>query len=268
MSRSKRLTPLSDKAEKQLRHLRKRFGLIGRLRRRQQYANAVLRVRLKNARDFRLAQKLEHGLAKLKAENIVSFSPTHSFIDGDWKPFRVERGLTGAMRGEISQGSFTGTMTTSILDSSSVLFLENGDGQTLRVLIPSPATAVDMLARSLIIWRVYAGFDTGYDGDYNARNKDTHLSRTIKQFALADKWQRALTHPDVIDAIDASCQRPAGNRPTIRIRGTLVQKGVALATAIEVNDVVSVFVPTGFFAALTSTVAAAVPRAKESRFAA
>ncbi|MCR4325907.1 MAG: hypothetical protein NUV59_03865 [Patescibacteria group bacterium] len=154
-------------------------------------------------------------------------------------------------------------MTPNLLDASSVLFLENSESETMRVFLPSPATASEMLAQSLEQWRKCAGYRYNDYADYYDRSEDTHVSRVIHTFARSGGWTNTLTHPEVVDIIDASCQRPEKQRPVVRLTGTLIQKGVALATAIEVNGEQRVFVPTGFFQALTGVVRQFVPGADE-----
>ena len=259
------VSPLSSRAQGDLRRLRRDTGMFGRLFRRQRYRSAQLKVYLANARDFRQARKLAAALAPLQSAALVDFPLANNMIGGEWKPFRVERGVTGSIRGEIAGHKFTGTTTPNLLDSSSVLFLQNADGETMRTLIPSHATASEMLARSLERWRTNAGFEHDYYADYRKRDQDTYTSRVIHDFARSGQWTNTLTHPEMIDMIDASCQRSEEQRPVIRLTGALIQKGVALATAIEVNGEQRVFVPTGFFKALTGAVRQFVPGADEPR---
>jgi len=259
------VSPLSSRAQGDLRRLRRDTGMFGRLFRRQRYRSAQLKVYLANARDFRQARKLAAALAPLQSAALVDFPLANNMIGGEWKPFRVERGVTGSIRGEIAGHKFTGTTTPNLLDSSSVLFLQNADGETMRTLIPSHATASEMLARSLERWRTNAGFEHDYYADYRKRDQDTYTSRVIHDFARSGQWTNTLTHPEMIDMIDASCQRSEEQRPVIRLTGALIQKGVALATAIEVNGEQRVFVPTGFFKALTGAIRQFVPGADEPR---
>lgn len=264
-TRKTQLSPLSSRAQGDLRRLRRDTGIFRRLFRRQHYRSARLKVYLANARDFRQSRKLAAVLAPLQSAALVDFPVANNMIGGEWKPFRVERGVTGSIRGEIAGHKFTGTSTPNLLDSSSVIFLQNADGETMRTLIPSHATASEMLARSLERWRATAGYKQDYYEDYWNRNQDTHTSSVIHNFARSGQWTNTLTHPEMIDMIDASCQRSDEQRPVIRLTGALIQKGVALATAIEVNGERRVVVPTGFFKALTGAVRQFVPAADEPR---
>ena len=264
-NRKTALSPLSDKAVHDLERTQRRYNIFDRLFDSEKYRRALLPVYRANARDYHRSQKLETALATLETADIVDFPVANGLIGGDWKPFRVERGLTSSMRGEISCRRFTGTMTTNMLDSSSVVFLKNADGETMRVLLPSPATAKEMLAQSIENWRSVAGFVKDYSASWSEQDQDTHTSGVIHRFARSSNWTDALTHPDVIDMLDASCQAVEEQRPRIRLFGGLVQKGVALGAAIEVNGVQSAFVPTGFFKALASSVQKYVPGAQEPR---
>lgn len=262
-SRKTEVSPLSSKAQGDLLRLWRNTGMFSRLFRRQRYRNARFKVYLANARDFHQSRKLATALAPLRSADLIDFPVANNVIGGEWKPFRVERGVTGSIRGEIVGHKFTGTTTSNLLDSSSVLFLQNAKGETMRTIIPSPATASEMLAQSLELWRMRAGFEYNYHAYAWNCNQDTHTSRVIHEFARSGQWTNTLTHPEVIDMIDASCQRSEEQRPVIRLAGTLIQKGVALATAIEVNGEQRVFVPTGFFKALTGAVRQFVPRADD-----
>jgi hypothetical protein len=262
-ARKRKTSPWSRKAETELEHVRKSYRLLGRLIWPAKYRSAYLKIALANARDYRTSQKLAASLGQLQKQDFGSFPIADKLIGGDWRPFRVERMLTGAMRGEIGAcGSFTGTLTTNLLDSSSVIFLQNADGETMRALLPSPATATEMLSQLLESWRKSAGFETNQYTSYSYnRYLDTHTSSIIFRFARPSEWANALVHPDMIDAIDAACQESAEQRPVIRLRGALIQKGVSLATAIEVDGKQRMFVPTGYLATLTGVVQRFVPRA-------
>ena len=260
----KKHNPLSNKAAAELEETKRRYGRFGRLWRREHYRRDLLTVYRDNARDLYQSMRLAAVLAPLQTAEPIAFPVANDAVGDEWKPYRVERGLTGSMRGEICGGRFTGTLTSNMLDSSSVVFLQNAAGDTMRTLIPSPATSAEMLAQSIARWRKNAGYKVNHYArfDWN-RYQDTHVSRVIHNFARADRWTDGLTHPDVIDAIDASCNKPEDVRPVIRVYGTLIQKGVALATAIEVNGKQRIFVPTGFFNALTRAIQLAVPHANE-----
>ena len=258
------VSPLSRKADMDLKAVRKRYGITGRLFRQSSYRNARMKVLLANARDYRRSGKLWKALSTLRISPLDAFASTGTPIGGDWKPFRVDRGMTGSMRGEISGGKLSAILTTNMLDSSSVLYLQNAAGETMRALLPSPSTATEMLRWSLESWRTSAGYVEDYYADYD-KDRDTHTSYAINSFGRSAPWAETLVHPDIIDMIDASCQKAEADRPTIQLKGGLVQKGVALATMVKVNDEERLFVPTGFFHALTSTVRQFLPYIDEPR---
>lgn len=260
----RKLSPLSKKADMDLKAVRSNFGITGRLFRRSSYRKARMKVLLANARDYRRSGKLWAALDALRSSNVEAFSVADNSIGSDWKPFRVERGLTGSMRGEIGGGRFSGTLTTNLLDSSSVIFLQNAEGETMRALLPSPATAKEMLIKSVKSWRTSAGYATDHYANYD-KDRDTHTSYAIHQLTGSLSWASTLVHPDMIDMIDASCQKAEADRPVIQIKGMVIQKGVALATMVRVNDSERLFVPTGFFHALTGTVRQFVHYAEEPK---
>ena len=133
------------------------------------------------------------------------------------------------------------------VESSSVLFLRNREGKTLRALIPSQGAAREMLAYAIAAWAV----DAGYDGYHSYC---THAGYALHNFAMADGWAEGLAHAQTIDAVDSACEQPIDERPVVRIAGKLIQEGVALATGLEVNGVLCVLLPTRFFAQLAADV--------------
>lgn len=265
LNMQKKYNPLSKKACGDLARVKRRYGRLGRLWRHEDYRRDLLKVYRANARDLYRSMKLAVVLASLRNADPIVFPIANDMVGDKWVPFRVERGLTGSMRGEIRGDRFTGTLTSNMLDSSSVIFLQNTAGDTMRTLVPSPATSAEMLAQSLERWRKNAGYKVDHYADYWDRHQDTHVSGVIHDFARSDQWTNGLTHPEIIDAIDASCKKPEDVRPVIRVYGGLIQKGVALATVIEINGEQRTFVPTGFFKALTKAVQNAVPHANEPR---
>lgn len=262
---TKKRNSFSKRAFIELEEIKRRYGVFTRLWRPKDYRRDILEVYRANARDLYRSRKLAELLAPLRDTDPIGFPVANEMVGNEWIPFRVERGLTGSMRGEICGGKFTGTLTSNLLDSSSVIFLQNTAGDTMRTLIPSPATSAEMLAQSLECWRKNAGYKVDHYADYFDRHQDTHVSGIIHRFARSDQWTDGLTHPEVIDAIDASCKKSEDVRPVIRIYGALIQKGVALATAMEIDGKQRTFVATGFFQALTKAVQHAVPHATEPR---
>lgn len=264
-TRKAKHSPFSAKARSQLKYVKECYGWFRRWWHPDGYRLVLMKVYRANARDFRLSQKLAAALVPLQRVNPISIPVVDAGIGGDWRPFRVERGLTASMRGEICSGRFTGTLTSNMLDSSSVLFLENKDGETMRVMLPSPVTSAEMLAQALDDWRANTGYVNEYWESSWERDRDTHVSSVIHNFARSKSWTNVLVHPEIIDVIDASCMKPEDLRPVIRIQGTLIQKGVALATAITVNGDQRIFVPTGFFKQLTGAVQKYLPNLQEPK---
>ncbi|HEV3244916.1 MAG TPA: hypothetical protein VG102_00995 [Candidatus Paceibacterota bacterium] len=257
-------TPLSKLAAGKLTRLHRDYGMFGRAFKADSYRRARFRILLENARDRRRARKLDVALTSLRTADVTCFPAANNVIGDTWRPFRVERGVTASMRGEIKHGSFRGSITPNMLDSSPVIFLQNARGETMRTLMPSPRTAREMLVQSLHRWRQQAGYKYHeYEKHWSDRDVDTHVSGVIANFAHSGRWTDVLTHPEVIDMIDASCGKPEEQRPVIRLKGALIQKGVALASAIEVNGAEKVFVPTGYFQALTAVVQQVVPFADQ-----
>lgn len=69
---------------------------------------------------------------------------------------------------------------------------------------------------------------------------------------MADEYLlNLLSHPQLLDSLDASCEEPPAERPNVHVVGEMIQEGVMLATALEVDGERSVFLPSGFFRELS-----------------
>ncbi len=237
--------PLSKHAFKKLKEKSFRLKFLALFF--ERYRKQRRRVLLENALDYRRSQQLERALAQFTNADVAQMSVAETPIGTDWRPFRVEHTLSGSLRGDYCGGRVSGRVSPNLLESSSVLFLQGVDGKTLRALIPNQNTAREMLATALTAWASSAGY-TGYWHD------NTHLGKVIREFEMARGWSDGLAHAQVIDMIDASCEKSIEERPVIRVMGKLLQDGVALATALEVNGATRVLLPTRFFLQLAANV--------------
>lgn len=227
------------------------YGYPVRMRFLAQFVPRFTRRRRKiladNVRDYRRATWLKRALDQLASADVVGMSVLEKPIGGNWRPFRVEHTLSGSLRGEFTSfrsGTFTGKVAPNVLESSSVLFLRDDEGKTLRVLIPSHGAAREMLAEALKSWARKAGHREGYyDGS-------THVGRVVHNFALAGDWSQRLVHTQTIDMLDASCEKPVTERPVVGVMGRMLHEGVAFATGLRVNGETKTLLPTTFFAHL------------------
>ena len=120
-----------------------------------------------------------------------------------------------------------------------MLFLR-GEGGTLRVLIPSPGAIRELLTKQVERW-----LGNQLDG--------THTRKALDQFAMSDEMLlQPISHPQVVDGLDAACELPLTERPQVRVIGRELQPGVVMATALEVSDRRSIFFPSGLFNTLTT----------------
>ncbi|MFA5871816.1 MAG: hypothetical protein WC858_03750 [Parcubacteria group bacterium] len=169
-----------------------------------------------------------------------------------WRPFRVEHHLSNFLRGEMSGKVclVRGMIIPNLLDHSSVIFLKNGEN-TLRVLIPSPRTAKELLVRTLEHW-------------LRELPKDSHTYEVLRQFAVDDEnFVNQLSHPQIIDSLDAACELPFESRPEVIVRGEEIQGGIVLATSMQFNEKAAIFLPSGFFRELTEKIHPFIGTAKE-----
>jgi hypothetical protein len=208
-----------------------------------------------NEEDYHQSLQLKDGLEKFTSTNATDFSVVEDDVAGDWRPFRIEHLVSNSMRGDIvgrvslyglfnSSGTIEarshGLTTPNLIDSSSMLFLKESSGETLRVLIPSPRATRELLAGMLEGW--LGRVDKRYWCD------NSHVRNVLWDFAIEDDLLlRPVSHPQLIDRLDASCESTLGERPQVKVIGEPIQDGVVLATALEVNGERNVFLPSGFF---------------------
>lgn len=258
--------PLSRKTERKLSERRLRLKVLGKFSFLPRYRRMRREVLVENALDYRRSRRLARALEQFVAADVTTFSATEDFIGGAWQPYRVEHTpsglINGSQQGYASTGLFgtghysgalRGTVSPNLLDTSSAIHLKNAEGATMRAIIPSRTAATAMIASKLEGWRSAAGRSRFWRG-YDSELLDTHTSHVIQQFASRASLKGSLIHIETIDAIDASCETPIENRPSIWLQGQIIEPGVALVTALTVNDERRVFLPTGFVKALGGTV--------------
>jgi len=165
-----------------------------------------------------------------------------------WRPYRIEHFVAESSRSQMSgtfsgfvslfsvsgstQGNSIGKSVPNILDSSSIVFLTDGE-QTLRVLIPSPEAMKELITRHM---------------ETCVRDKKgTFAEEMVRQYAFDDtKLRMGLTAPHAIDELDVSLESPIDARPSVRICGQLLQPGVVLGTQLQINDKKMLLLPSGF----------------------
>ena len=213
--------------------------------------NAII---AENKEDYHRSLLLANVLEKFATSNATDFPVSETTIRDGWKPFRIEHAISNSLKAEMSgslrgglfgPGSMSGTIDgvniPNLLDTSSILFLKGPKG-TLRALIPSPRATRELLAQILEQW-------------VNGSKRDSHTREVLRGFAIGkDKLLEPISHPGFIDELDASCEVPLEERPTVKVVGTQIQEGVVLVTVLEVNGEKAVFLPSGFFRELSAEV--------------
>ena len=195
-----------------------------------------------NEIDFAKSCQLREILKKFSTLRSVSLPVVEGVIPGEWRPFRVEHALSNSLRAEVSREHIRGIATPNLFDSSSVVFLKKADA-VLRVIVPSSRATQEMLKQTIGVcckgvWR------------------DSHVGNLIYNFSVEDDvLLYNISHPQLIDSIDASCEMPLEARPTVKVIGEKIQDGVVIATALEVNGRQEIFLPSGFFQKLLAEVA-------------
>jgi len=224
-----------------------------------------------NKADYHQSRKLKQGLEKFSSVKSSDFPVSEQKISGKWKPFRIEHFISNSLRGEITgqitlrgggllastcrgtmRGSTKGIALPNLLDSSSILFFKDGN-KTLRVLLPSPRATRELLIKTLEIWM-------------KKKPRFTHTYDVLNKYAISDQnLLHPISHPQLIDSLDASCELSGKQRPKVGVRGELVQPGVVLATALEVGGKQSIFLPSGFFSALTNQIVPFIEQAQKPK---
>lgn len=203
-----------------------------------------------NEVDFAKACQLRETLEKFSALRASSLPVVEGAVPGEWKPFRVEHALSNSLRAEVYRENIRGIATPNLFDSSYVVFLKNADA-VLRVIVPSPRATQEMLKQTIAlcskdIWR------------------DSHVGNLLYNFSVKDDvLLYNISHPQLIDSLDASCEMPIEVRPTVKVLGEKIQDGVVIATALEVNGRQETFLPSGFFQKLVAEIAPILGMVKE-----
>jgi len=136
----------------------------------------------------------------------------------------------------------SGISIPDLLDSSSVLWLTDGQ-DTMRVILPSSTAVRSMLAKTT-------------EGLVKELKKGSHLQEALQGFVMdKEALLTPVSHPQLVDRLDASCELNIGQRPLVSVAGQEIQPGVVMATALQIGEQVSPFLPTGLFKQLATTVA-------------
>jgi hypothetical protein len=226
----------------------------------KQFVKEKSDILAQNEIDFQQSLRLNQALGNFSITKSTYFPVVEPPIGEIWKPFRIEHFVSNSLRQSITAkfngyggGIFGGPITGSIeggakgmavpnlLDSSSVLFLKNGK-DTLRVLIPSPRATKELFVQALEQW-------------LKNLPENSHTQEILKSFSMSEaNLIEPTSHPRFIDSLDSSCELELDNRPDVIIKGTLIQEGVALVTSLESGKERPIFLPSGFFDAVTNKI--------------
>lgn len=236
-----------------------------------------------NRQDFETGTKLESLLQEVAAKTPAEYGVVEPVIDGgqSWRPFRVERYFTENLRGEMC-GVFGGSMslagflfscsgsmkgmlvgqinaklTPDLLEDTTLLFLEDGNGQTLRVLVPNVSITESFLCEVFRPFHAVAG-NSAYDRHLTVQEWMQHTRHILRQYlSVSVGLLKDLSHPDLMDRLDATCQGhiPPHHRPVVQVHGVKLRDGIALATALTVRGTMHILIPTGYARSLNAKVA-------------
>lgn len=199
-------------------------------------------------------------------------------LAGLWRAFKVEHFASQSLRGDLAgkvcldlRALFTGNgrvnaqlkqlAVPDLLDMSSVVFFENDQGETLRILVPSPRATRETLARLI---ESYVGRKE--DGHYfgGVLFDGTHVHDALRQFTTEEPvLLQPISHPALLDRLDAAAQKPFETRPAVQVIGEKVQDGVALATALVVDGARRMFYPSGYLGEFAASVAFALDQERQ-----
>lgn len=216
------------------------------------YQNDRDAILQRNELDFCRSQQLGAALQRFLTTPVTAYQAAEPVEPVAWCPFRVEHVMSSTTRGIFAgglsaagysfgdfRGQQEGRAVPNLLDASTILFLVNGN-RTLRVLIPSPTGIRELVTQTLRHW-----FREVVDG--------THLGVVLSEFALGDEVLLApLSHPQLIDRVDAACHDPTEERPVIRVAGRVLQPGIVLASAVTIGCDQATFLPSGMFRELAT----------------
>ncbi|MBI2100829.1 MAG: hypothetical protein HYT47_02315 [Candidatus Vogelbacteria bacterium] len=233
-----------------------------------------------NAEDYARAECLRTQIfSRFSVTRSDKFPLRETEIAGEWRAFKVEHFASQSLRGDITgkicldiRSFFTGNggqvsaklkqlAVPDLLDMSSVVFLENERGETLRLLVPSPRATKETLARLVELYigkKQYGSYEGG------VISTDTHVHKALQQFTVEENTLLSpISHPALLDRLDAATQKPAAVRPAVTVIGEMVQNGVALATALAVDGVKRIFFPSGYLGEFASGVAFALDKERK-----
>ncbi|MBI4135995.1 MAG: hypothetical protein HY481_00380 [Candidatus Vogelbacteria bacterium] len=224
-----------------------------------------------NAEDYARAECLKTQIfPRFSGTRSDEFPLKETELPGSWRAFKVEHFASQSLRGDITgkvcldiRSFFTGNAQISaglkqlavpdLLDMSSVVFFENEHGETLRVLVPSPRATKETLARLIEFYigkKQYGHYDGG------VLSYGTHVHKALRQFTADESSLLSpISHPALLDRLDAAAQKPTAAKPAVTVIGEMVQNGVALATALVVDGVKKIFFPSGYLGEFASGIA-------------
>lgn len=218
--------------------------VLWRLVRVHAYRRDQFRILEENELDYDASLRLQVILDGFNRTPVSAFSTTEPMQPGDWRVFRVEHFMGGnahatfagslGFYGFAVQGSLSGRVVPNLLDASTILFLQNGE-QTMRAVLPSPSGVRELVTQTLSHWLVN-------------RRSGSHVDQVLTSFRLTDEvLLKPISHPIFVDRLDAACRLPATERPTLRLAGQLIQPGVILVSALQLDGHDAIFLPSGLF---------------------
>ena len=227
----------------------------------KRYKRRKREIIVENETDYQQSLRLRPALNEVSSVSVSDFPVIEREVTGTWKPFRIEHFLSDSIRSQIIgqtklklspfgattiRGVSHSVATPNLLDSSSILFLRNSAGGTLRALIPSPKTTREIIIGAMERW-------------FSDTPADTHTRVVLEECSfLEENVVVPISHPSLIDLLDSSCEENFGQRPNVGVMGQEIQEGVVIATALKVDGKKSIFLPTGFFRQLAETISFAV----------
>lgn len=197
-----------------------------------------------NERDYDASLRLQVVLDGFNRTPVSTYSITEPMQAGDWRVFRVEHFMgsnahamfAGSLGfyGFTVQGKLSWHHVPNLLDASTILFLQKGD-ETMRAILPSPSGVRELVTQTLSHW-------------FANRRSGSHVDQALWAFKMKDDvLLKPISHPVFIDRLDVACGSPAADRPTIRVAGQLIQPGVMLVSALQLDDRDAIFLPSGLF---------------------
>lgn len=231
------------------------YILVGR-----RYKRRKREILAENETDYQRTLRLKPVLDNISSVSVSDFPVVEEETTGTWRPFRIEHFVSDSIKSQIIgqtelkifpfrstvRGVSYSVATPNLLDSSSVLFLKDSAGKTLRALIPSPRTTKEMIIGAIEKW-------------FSDVPKETHTRVALEECSFSEEnVATPVSHPQLVDSLDSSCELDFQQRPNVHVIGQEIQEGVVIATALEVDGKKSIFLPTGFFKQLADSISSAV----------